>query len=113
MKDSKRENPLYQQIYEIVRLIPEGKVASYGQIAAYFNHCTPRMVGYAMSALPWGSNVPWQRVINSQGRISKRACGDSEDIQRALLEVEGVDFDTDGRINFDEFGWKGPDYKKT
>ena len=111
MTNSKKKNPLYQQIYKIVELIPEGKVASYGQIAAMLNRCTPRMVGYAMAALPSGNDVPWHRVINSQGKISKRAGGDGENIQRLLLEAEGIKFDADEKINFDQFGWKELEYK--
>ena len=105
MKNSEKKHPLYQQIYEIVRLIPEGKVASYGQIAAMLNRCTPRMVGYAMAALPSGSNVPWHRVINSQGKISQRAGGDGENIQRLLLETEGVEFNSNGSVDFSKVGW--------
>lgn len=104
--ETKNENPIYQQIYDIVRLIPEGKVANYGQIAAMLAHCTPRMVGYAMAALPSGSDVPWHRVINSQGKISQRAGGDGENIQRLLLETEGVEFDSNGSVDFSKVGWK-------
>ena len=106
MPVSKKKNPLFQQIYDIVRLIPEGRVASYGQIAAMLNRCTPRMVGYAMAALPSGSDVPWHRVINSQGKISRRAGGDGENIQRLLLEAEGVEFDSNGSVDFFKVGWK-------
>jgi len=106
LTDTKNKNPIYCQIYEIVRLIPEGRVASYGQIAAMLNRCTPRMVGYAMAALPSGSDVPWHRVINSQGKISRRAGGDGENIQRLLLEAEGVEFDSNGSVDFFKVGWK-------
>jgi methylated-DNA-protein-cysteine methyltransferase-like protein len=102
----KKSVQVYQQIYDIVRLIPEGKVATYGQIAKLVNRCTPRMVGYAMAALPFGSDVPWQRVINSQGKISRRVGGDDEKIQRSLLESEGVEFDSQGRVDFYEAGWQ-------
>lgn len=65
--------PTYERIYEVVRLIPPGRVATYGQVASIVGNCTARMVGYAMAALPPGSDVPWQRVINAQGKISLRA----------------------------------------
>ena len=107
MNDLKINGKIYQQIYKLVRLIPEGKVASYGQIAAMLNRCTPRMVGYAMAALPSGSDVPWHRVINSQGKISQRAGGDGEDIQRLLLETEGVEFDSNSRVDFSKARWMG------
>jgi len=105
MNDLKIKGKIYQQIYELVRLIPEGKVASYGQIAAMLNRCTPRMVGYAMAALPSGSDVPWHRVINSQGKISQRAGGDGENIQRLLLETEDVESNSNGSVDFSKVGW--------
>lgn len=98
----------YQQIYAIVRQIPPGKVASYGQIARLVERVTPRMVGYAMHAI--GSedeDVPWQRVVNSQGRISAHGDGIGSCLQRQLLEEEGVVFDLSGRIDLKRFGWLG------
>jgi len=99
--------PLYQQIYTVVRQIPSGRVASYGQIARILGNCTPRMVGYAMSATPSGSDVPWHRVINSQGKISIRE-GISSFMQRQLLEEEGVIFNENHQTDFSLFGWQGP-----
>jgi len=83
---------IYAHILAVVRLIPPGRAASYGQIAWIVNAATPRMVGYAMAGLPAGSDVPWQRVINSQGGISPRGDPLSSGRQRALLEEEGVVF---------------------
>lgn len=100
---------IYAHILAVVRLIPLGRVASYGQIAWIVNAATPRMVGYAMAGLPAGSDVPWQRVINSQGGISPRGDPLSSGRQRALLEEEGVVFGPDGRVDFARFGWGGPD----
>ncbi len=102
-KSEKR--PLYERIYSIVRQIPPGRVASYGQIARIVGGCTPRMVGYAMSALRSGSDVPWQRVINSQGKISVHGDGIGTSLQRQLLEEEGVKFNASGRVDWDEVGW--------
>ena len=59
---------LYERIYLVVRQIPPGKVATYGQVAQITGNCTARMVGYAMAACP--DDVPWQRVINAQGKVS-------------------------------------------
>ncbi len=95
---------LYERIYEIVRDVPPGRVASYGQIASFLNRCSARQVGYAMSALPAGHDVPWQRVINSRGRIS--LTGADHDRQRRLLEAEGIVFDESGRIDLGEYGWR-------
>jgi methylated-DNA-protein-cysteine methyltransferase-like protein len=97
--------PLYEDIYSIVRQIPCGQVATYGQIAHISGRCTARMVGYAMAALPAGSDVPWQRVINAQGKISPHSDGYGTTLQRQLLLSEGIVFGADGRIDFDQFGW--------
>ena len=100
--------PLYQQIYAVVRQIPPGKVASYGQIARIVGGCTPRMGGYAMAAFRTAKEtkpVPWQRVINSQGKISRHGEGLGSAIQRQMLEDEGVLFSAEGTIDFEEFGW--------
>jgi len=99
----------YEQIYEAVRRIPPGKVATYGQIAKIVGRCTARMVGYAMATLPWGAGVPWQRVINHKGEISTRSRGDGALRQRRLLQKEGVRFDREGRVNLKKVRWAGPD----
>ena len=106
--DRKHSPGLYELVYAIVRLIPSGRVATYGQIAAILGTCTPRQVGYAMAAVPLGSDVPWQRVINGQGKISQRADCDGGDVQRVLLEAEGVHFDERGRVDLSVVGWRGP-----
>ncbi len=104
----------FQTVWKIVRLIPPGKVSTYGQIAGFIpppegilpdDHMAnrARWVGHAMAASP--GDVPWQRVINSQGKISARQ-GARE--QRKMLEAEGVVFDTRERIDLARFGWQGP-----
>lgn len=99
----------YERIYAIARQIPHGQVATYGQIAAIEGRCTPRRVGYAMSHLPATTrDVPWQRVINSAGRVSERAEHGAAS-QRALLLAEGVLFDSRGRVDFARVGWRGPE----
>ena len=99
----------YERVYAVVRQIPPGKVATYGQIAGIVDGCTARMVGYAMSALNAESDVPWQRVINAQGKISPRGGGDGLLRQRLLLEDEGVHFSQAGRVDFKQVRWDGPD----
>ena len=96
----------YERIYDAVRKIPRGKVATYGQIAKIVDRCTPRMVGYAMAALRGRSDVPWQRVINAQGEISTRSSGDGAARQRRLLEKEGIRFDRGGRVDFKKYLWR-------
>lgn len=103
-----QHSPLHLRIYAVVRQIPPGRVATYGQIAAIVGDCTPRMVGYAMAAVPPGSNVPWHRVINAQGKISLRADGGGAVEQRARLEAEGIHFDAEGRVNLRRVQWPGP-----
>ena len=110
--DPARSTGIHKSIHRIVRLIPPGRVATYGQIAAFAGRCTPRMVGYAMAAIPSGSDVPWHRVINSRGTISLRSGSDGHDIQRGLLESEGVVFDEHGRVDLDRYLWIGPGLKR-
>jgi len=102
---------LYERIYAMVRRIPPGKVTTYGIIAELVGGCTARMVGYAMAALKRGTapDVPWQRVINAQGKISVHGDGIGNAMQLTILEEEGVVFDAEGRVDFAIFGWPGPD----
>ncbi len=95
----------YGRIYTIVRQIPYGQVATYGQIARLVGRCSARLVGYAMAGLPFDSDVPWHRVINYKGRISPRA-GIGSQLQRQRLEAEGVLFHPDGSIDLERFRWQ-------
>jgi methylated-DNA-protein-cysteine methyltransferase related protein len=101
------------QVWDIVRQIPAGKVATYGQIARMllppdgvegkaYQAFGPRWVGSAMAKCP--EDVPWQRVINSKGEISPRPGAGH---QRQLLEEEGVAFNERNRIDLKSFGWQG------
>lgn len=104
----KVNSPVYGRICRVVEQIPPGKVAAYGQIAAIVGNCTARMVGYAMASLPPDSPVPWQRVINAQGKISPRADHESTEHQRQTLMAEGIVFDSQGKTDLRRFGWRGP-----
>ena len=96
-----------RRIHEIVSLIPDGKVASYGQIARIVGGgVQARQVGYALAGLKTGSQVPWQRVINSKGRISLPGVGGA--LQKQLLLDEGLEFNDKDQIDFARFGWEGP-----
>jgi len=97
----------YEDIYAMVRQVPRGRVATYGQIALLVGRCPPRMVGYAMAGLDFDSDVPWHRVINRLGRISPRA-GDGAELQRELLRREGVGFDVEGVISLQQYRGSGP-----
>jgi methylated-DNA-protein-cysteine methyltransferase related protein len=97
----------YDRIYSVVRRIPRGRVASYGEVARLAGlGGAARQVGYALHALPEASPVPWQRVVNVRGEIPARASG-YEIPQRRLLEREGVRFDARGRIDLVRYGWSG------
>ena len=96
----------YPKIYAVVRRIPRGKVTSYGRVAALAGlPGRARQVGYAMHALERGTTVPWHRVVNAAGRVSRRRVPGAELTQRMLLEREGVRFGPGGRISFARFGW--------
>lgn len=100
----------FERVYQVVRLIPAGRVATYGQVAHLLGAPrAARTVGWALRAVPAGSGVPWQRVVNSRGTISLGQGAGGAEIQRALLEEEGVRFDEEGRIDLARFGWAGPD----
>ena len=95
----------HSRIHRVVARIPRGRVATYGQVARLAGLAgQARLVGYAMAALPFGTRIPWQRVVNAQGAISLP--GKSAERQRGLLEEEGVRFDARGRIDLDKFLWQ-------
>lgn len=97
----------YELIWSVVRKVPRGRVATYGQIAELAGlEGHARQVGYALHNLPARSNVPWHRVMNAKGEISARSAGDSHELQRMLLEAEGVEFDRHGRIDLARYRWK-------
>src|SRR5262245_31265803 len=96
-----------ETVWLIVKQIPEGIVSSYGQIATMippppqmvpdeYKSLSPRWVGAAMRNVPSGQNIPWQRVINSQGKISLPGATGAK--QRSLLEAEGIEFDEKGKV---------------
>ena len=100
----KNLSPLFRRVYRLVQQIPPGYVSSYGQVGRQAG-CTARTVGFALAALPVGNDVPWQRVVNSQGRVSMRADGGGNVLQRDLLETEGICFDEKQQIDLNIYGW--------
>src|SRR5690554_187369 len=98
---------LHARIYAVVQRIPRGPVATYGQIAELTGlGRQPRLVGYALAALPDDAPVPWHRVVNAQGRVSPRATPGADRLQRALLERERVRFDRSGRLDLARHRWR-------
>ena len=98
----------FRSAFRVVDRIPRGRVATYGQVARMAGRPgAARQVGWALHALPSGSHTPWHRVLNAEGRISPRGLGQEEEIQRRLLEGEGVPFDARGRVDLERFGWDG------
>lgn len=99
----------YDRIYEIVRQIPRGYVATYGQIAELANLARKaRVVGYALYRVDMQAlDVPWQRVVNAKGEISLSPLRYGTDyLQRSLLEAEGIIFSPIGKIDLRKYLWK-------
>lgn len=100
MSKTRHPSELFEQVLSTIESIPEGCVATYGQIAEMVG-TGPRQVAQALRSVPEGRVVPWYRVINSQGKVSDHA---GQDRQRDLLEREGVEFEGD-RVDVGVFGW--------
>ena len=100
-------NELHRQILEVIALIPYGKVATYGQIAKLAGlpkHA--RLVGYVLKHLDKSSEIPWYRVINSQGKISvTRINQQGENVQQSLLEQEGI-YLLNSKVSLKKFVWQ-------
>jgi len=98
------------QVYAVVQRIPPGRVATYGQIARIQGRPRgAREVGWALRDLPAGRDVPWQRVINAQGRVSFPPGSQGAAEQQEMLEAEGIVFRPDGSIELEVNGWEGLD----
>lgn len=101
-----RASENYRKIWDIIIRIPHGKVATYGQIASLAGlggHA--RLVGYALHATPDELQIPWHRVINAQGRISLPREDGRYDLQKTLLEAEGIVFIRE-KINLKKYRWR-------
>jgi methylated-DNA-protein-cysteine methyltransferase related protein len=104
-REDARRHPNYESIYAIVKRIPRGRVATYGQVATLAGlpgHA--RQVGYALNKLPAGRNLPWHRVLNARGQVSRRRQGESD--QQERLEAEGILFDQEGRLSLKRYQWR-------
>lgn len=95
----------FEKIYEVVKSIPEGKVATYGQVAFLAgNPRWARVVGYALHNNPQPGIIPCHRVVNREGKVSCSFAFGGGETQRELLEKEGIVFETDGYIDLSKFG---------
>ena len=97
----------WRPVYRVVCRIPAGQVATYGQVAALAGMPgAARQVGWALAALDGEDDVPWHRVINAQGEISPRGRREAVDLQRALLESEGIELSHRGRVDLGRYAWE-------
>ena len=102
-----KSNPTYRKIYSVIRDVPEGLVATYGQIASLADlPGRARQVGYALHSLPENHDVPWHRIINAKGEVSARSNPGWDNVQRGLLESEGIVFDSHGRVDLRTYRWE-------
>ncbi len=98
--------PFFDAVYEAVRAVPRGRVCTYGQVALMVGSPgAARQVGWALHCLPAGTEVPWHRVVNARGGISKRSRWGEAERQRVLLESEEVEFDENGLIDLYRYGY--------
>lgn len=98
----------FEKIYEVVKRIPKGKVASYGTVAAMAgNPRWSRVVGYALHTNPEPMVIPCHRVVTKNGEVSKAFAFGGDNMQRLLLCEEGIEFLPDGRIDMKKYGWSG------
>lgn len=96
----------YERVYQVVWRVPSGRVVTYGQVALICGApAAARATGYALHHLPPDSGVPWWRVTNASGGISLKGRGPQADLQRQLLEREGVVFSLAGRVDLRTFRW--------
>lgn len=98
---------VFEKIYEVVSRIPKGKVATYGLVARMAgNPRWSRVVGYALHNNPAPGVIPCHRVVNREGKVAESFAFGGSDIQRKMLEDEGIVFETDGHIDLEKYLWK-------
>lgn len=101
-----KEKTVFERIYDVVCDIPQGYVATYGQIAAYAgNPRWARVVGYALHVNPDPDNIPCYRVVNREGRVSKAFAFGGENMQIMMLRADGIEVSDDGIVNLDKYIW--------
>lgn len=98
---------VFKKIYEVVSRIPKGKVATYGLVARMAgNPRWSRVVGYALHNNPAPGVIPCHRVVNREGKVAEGFAFGGSDIQRKMLEDEGIVFEADGHIDLEKYLWK-------
>jgi len=97
----------YTKIYDTIRRIPYGRVATYGQIALLSGiGRNARIIGYALAKLASNNDIPWHRVINRHGKISYSVARNSDDyLQKELLKKEGIKFNKENCIDLKKYQW--------
>ena len=96
---------IYEKIYEVVKSIPKGKVATYGQVATLVGNANlARTVGNALHANPDNSIIPCHRVVNRKGKVAEFYAFGGGDSQRKRLESEGIVFEENGRVDLKKYG---------
>lgn len=101
-----KQKSTFELVYDAVRQIPKGKVATYGDIAARIgNPRLSRVVGYALHVNPEPMTIPCHRVVNRFGEVAKAFAFGGENEQRKLLEQEGIEFDAEGRVDLEKYRW--------
>ena len=94
-----------EQVYEFLKAVPRGKVTTYGRIAAFLgNRNLARAVGNILHSNPDSVHIPCHRVVNSRGQVAANYAFGGGTVQRALLEEEGIVFETNGRIDLEKYG---------
>ena len=98
----------FEKIYEVVKRIPKGRVATYGQVAALAgNRRLSRAVGYALHVNPDPENIPCYRVVNRFGEVSKAFAFGGENMQIVLLRADGIKVSDEGKVDLDSYLWDG------
>ena len=106
MKKCEMEKNSYEKIYEVVKQIPKGCVATYGQVAALAgNKRWARVVGYALHVNPNPETIPCYRVVNREGKLSEAFAFGGVNQQKLLLEADGIEV-VDGFVDLDRYQWK-------
>ena len=98
----------FEKIYEVVKKIPKGRVATYGQVAALAgNRRLSRVVGYALHVNPDPENIPCYRVVNRFGEVSRAFAFGGENMQITLLRADGIKVSDEGKVDLDTYIWDG------